>query len=87
MVGFRPLANLVELLPFEPGERDGIFVWPAIAAQSIDWENLTDAEIDALALVYDRAILEESRALGGYAGLWVEIEENGRWAFFGRNLS
>jgi hypothetical protein len=87
MSGLAPLANLIEVLQAEPAHRDGITVWPAIAAEQLDWENLTDAEIDALAMVYDRAMLEESRALGGYAGLWVEIEDNGRWAFFGRNLS
>lgn len=87
MSGLAPLANLIEVLQFEPGRRNDTTVWPAIAAEQLDWESLTDAEIDTLARVYDRNLLEESRALGGYAGLWVEIEDNGRWAFFGRNLS
>lgn len=68
-------------------EGQTVYVWPGHAARELDWERLTDAEAAELAAIYGSEFVAETQNAQEYFGWWVEIEEDGRWRFFGVWLS
>lgn len=89
LFGFDALASIVRLFQDEPAVgADGTRYWPAASDPSIDWTNLSDAELEDLFASHDNELeIVDSVEFGLFTGLRIEIDADGRWTFFGRPLT
>ncbi|MDP2623698.1 MAG: Gmad2 immunoglobulin-like domain-containing protein [Actinomycetota bacterium] len=82
--GEDPIRFLAELLnrPFGTIASEGItyYVWPS--AHTRPWEDVTDAEREALRPLYDEQALADFKAFGAYFGYRVGITDDGDWVYF-----
>lgn len=83
--GDGPMRFLVELLamPYATQTIDDrtIYVWPsAFAAES--WADVTAADREALAKLYDEQAMTSFEQFGGYIGYRIGIDQDGEWMFF-----
>ena len=80
------LALLVGLLdaPYAAQDYEGLprhYYWPSAFAYD-SWEEIPQADMEALLTVYTQEELDEAAAFGSYA-LWrIGITEDGEWRFF-----
>ena len=83
--GDDPIYFLAELLnrPFGVLTNTGVtyYVWPSAFNQS-GWNDLSQADIDALRPLYDDAELAMFEGNGAYIGYRVGILEDGTWVYF-----
>lgn len=81
----RPLRYLVELLdrPYETIEVQGQtqYVWPSAFAYD-NWDEVPEADREALEPLYDEEDFARFARFGGYTGYRIGISADGRWLFF-----
>lgn len=82
--GEDPIRFLAELLnqPFGTIESESItyYVWPSVHTKP--WEEVTDAEREALRPLFDDADFAEFEAFGAYFHYRIGILANGDWVYF-----
>ena len=59
---------------------EGPWVWPSAAAYY--WEQVPEADLQALLTLYDEADLVDFGEFGGFYGHRVGIAPDGEWTFF-----
>ena len=83
--GSEPMRALVEILRLAPTRTDGaggvIYVWPPAFTYDT-WEEVPDADREALRVLYDDADFEGFAQFGGYIGYRTSITEDGTWTAF-----
>ncbi len=81
----RPLRYLVELLdrPYGTVEVQGQtqYVWPSAFAYD-DWDEVPEADREALEPLYDEDDFARFARFGGYTGYRIGISADGDWLFF-----
>lgn len=83
--GSEPMRALVEILRLAPTSTDGdggvFYVWPP-AFNYDTWEEVPEADREALRVLYDDADFEGFAQFGGYIGYRTVITEDGTWTAF-----
>lgn len=82
--GQEPLRYLVELLdrPFAVIDaKETFYTWPSAFAYD-HWEEVPEAEREALKPLYDEESFENFAEFGGYIGYRIGITDDGTWRYF-----
>ncbi len=66
-------------LTYGDGSED--YVWPSAFAYDT-WDEIPDADLEALLAIYTQEELDELEAFGSYAGWRAGITPEGDWRFF-----
>lgn len=84
--GNEPLRFLVEILRIDyavvgGGDEGTFYVWPRAFAYD-SWDEVPEADREAISLLYTDEDFEGFRSFGGYIGYRVGIREDGTWTSF-----
>ncbi len=83
--GLEPTRTLLLLLDLRhttiQGEDGDIFVWPAAHGYE-SWDQVTEDDMEELALIHTEGELDLFARSGTYLGWRTGIDENGNWLFF-----
>jgi len=83
--GYEPMRALVEILRLAPTPTeaaDGVFfLWPPAFTYDT-WEEVPEADREALRVLYNDSDFEGFAQFGGYIGYRTGITEDGTWTFF-----
>ncbi|MDH3683718.1 MAG: hypothetical protein OEV40_27670 [Acidimicrobiia bacterium] len=84
--GYEPTRALVEILRLPPTSGDDgsggvVYRWPP-AFNYETWEDVSEADREALRVIYDDDDFEMFAQFGGYIGYRASIAEDGTWTVF-----